>query len=158
MLRPKVLACCVLRYTRRPVMSFDRTADRRAVELADVLDDLGRPDAVTLSDVTNRAAILHLAFAGWLRDRRNRRSIPHPSRIAATSRFRTRTTAPEDRWHPPHDLRQGVAKRRSIFCAGRSLMRRSRPIRKPQFVSNAELEQHPTPNRGRTESHERAMN
>jgi hypothetical protein len=77
MLRPKVLACCVLRYTRRPVMSFDRTADRRAVELADVLDDLGRPDAVTLSDVTNRAAILHLAFADWLRDRRNRRSIPH---------------------------------------------------------------------------------
>jgi hypothetical protein len=45
--------------------------------LADVLDDLGRPDAVTLSDVTNRAAILHLAFAEWLRDRRNRRSIPH---------------------------------------------------------------------------------
>jgi hypothetical protein len=37
-------------------------------------------------------------------------------------------------------------------------MRRSRPIRKPQFVSNAELEQHPTPNRGRTESHERAIN
>jgi hypothetical protein len=46
-------------------------------ELADVLDDLGRPDVVTLSDVTNRAIILQPAFGEWLRDRRNRRSIPH---------------------------------------------------------------------------------
>jgi hypothetical protein len=46
-------------------------------ELADVLDDLGKPDVVTLTDVTNRAASLHPLFADWLRDRRNRRAIPH---------------------------------------------------------------------------------
>ncbi len=46
-------------------------------ELADVLDDLGRPDVVTLNDVANRAAILQPPFAEWLRDRKNRRAIPH---------------------------------------------------------------------------------
>ena len=46
-------------------------------ELADVLDDLGRPDVVTLTDVTNRACVLHPTFAEWLRDRKNRRAIPH---------------------------------------------------------------------------------
>ena len=46
-------------------------------ELADVLDDLGRSDVVTLDQVANRASVLQPAFAEWLRDRRNRRSIPH---------------------------------------------------------------------------------
>jgi hypothetical protein len=46
-------------------------------ELADVLDDLGRPDVITLSDVVNRAGLLQPAFAEWLRDRKNRRNIPH---------------------------------------------------------------------------------
>jgi hypothetical protein len=46
-------------------------------ELADVLDDLGNPDVVTLSEVANRAASLHAPFADWMRDRRNRRAIPH---------------------------------------------------------------------------------
>jgi hypothetical protein len=46
-------------------------------ELADVLDDLGKPEVVTLTEVTNRAAALHPPFADWLRDRKNRRAIPH---------------------------------------------------------------------------------
>ncbi len=46
-------------------------------ELADVLDDLGRPDVVTVDQVSNRAALLQPAFAEWLRDRKNRRNIPH---------------------------------------------------------------------------------
>jgi hypothetical protein len=46
-------------------------------ELADTLDDLGRPDVVTLAEVANRAAMLQPAFAEWLRDRKNRRNIPH---------------------------------------------------------------------------------
>jgi hypothetical protein len=45
--------------------------------LADVLDDLGRPDVVMVSDVTNQAAMSQPAFADWLRDRKNRRAIPH---------------------------------------------------------------------------------
>jgi hypothetical protein len=46
-------------------------------ELADVLDDLKQPDAIILAEVANRAAIIEPAFADWLRDRKNRRSIPH---------------------------------------------------------------------------------
>jgi hypothetical protein len=43
-------------------------------ELADVLDRLGRPDAVTLRMITNNAPG---DFAEWLKDRRNRPKIPH---------------------------------------------------------------------------------
>jgi hypothetical protein len=57
-------------------------------ELADVLDELGkpnprnkdeiiRPDVVTLDQVMRMASTLQPPFAGWLRDRKNRRSIPH---------------------------------------------------------------------------------
>ena len=45
-------------------------------ELADVLDDLGRPDVVTLDQVASRASLLQPAFAEWLRDPRQR--APHP--------------------------------------------------------------------------------
>ena len=38
---------------------------------------LAGPDVVTLNDVANRAAILQPPFAEWLRDRKNRRAIPH---------------------------------------------------------------------------------
>ena len=42
-----------------------------------MLDDLGQPDVVTLDQVASRATLLQPAFAEWLRDRKNRRSIPH---------------------------------------------------------------------------------
>jgi hypothetical protein len=44
-------------------------------EMADVMDKLGRPDVVTLKQIVSRAA--GNDFADWLRDRRNRRRIPH---------------------------------------------------------------------------------
>jgi hypothetical protein len=43
-------------------------------ELADVLDQLGNPDAITLSRI---AAEAPATFAEWLRDRKNARRIPH---------------------------------------------------------------------------------
>jgi hypothetical protein len=43
-------------------------------ELADALDALGKPAAVTLSAILVRAAP---DFSEWLRDRKNRRKIPH---------------------------------------------------------------------------------
>jgi uncharacterized protein DUF5906 len=47
-------------------------------ELADVLDDLGRPDIVTLDRVASQASVLQPAFAEWLRDSKvNARRIPH---------------------------------------------------------------------------------
>ena len=44
-------------------------------ELADVLDELGNPDATTLVRITNAGA--RGDFADWLEDRKNRRVIPH---------------------------------------------------------------------------------
>ena len=43
-------------------------------EMADVLDKLQRPEAITLSDLAEYA---EPAFADWLRDRRNSRQVPH---------------------------------------------------------------------------------
>lgn len=44
-------------------------------DLADALDRLGNPGAVTLHDVA--MATTDADFAAWLRDRKNRRNIPH---------------------------------------------------------------------------------
>jgi len=43
-------------------------------ELADVLDSLGEPDAITLAQIANEA---RGDFEIWIKDRRNRRMIPH---------------------------------------------------------------------------------
>jgi hypothetical protein len=43
-------------------------------EMADVLDKIGKPDAVTLDRIMSKASV---EFRDWLRDRRNRRKIPH---------------------------------------------------------------------------------
>jgi hypothetical protein len=46
-------------------------------ELADVLDKLERPDAVTLDMLVKEAIGVDLHFYEWLHDRKNRRIIPH---------------------------------------------------------------------------------
>jgi hypothetical protein len=43
-------------------------------ELADVLDQMGNPDATTLIQITNNATG---GFEEWIKDRKNRRAIPH---------------------------------------------------------------------------------
>jgi Family of unknown function (DUF5906) len=45
-------------------------------ELADVLDKVGNPDAVTLQDIV-RNTPSDTSFHFWLEDRRNRRTLPH---------------------------------------------------------------------------------
>jgi len=45
-----------------------------AAELADAFDRLGNPDAASLSQIINKAGE---DFANWLKDRKNRRIIPH---------------------------------------------------------------------------------
>ena len=52
-------------------------------ELADILDALGNPDAVTLEHKAKATG----DFYDWLGDRRNRRSIPHRSTYAAIRPF-----------------------------------------------------------------------
>jgi hypothetical protein len=44
-------------------------------ELADALDKLGNPNATTIIDITNSAA--DSDFVEWIKDRKNRRAIPH---------------------------------------------------------------------------------
>jgi len=46
-------------------------------ELADVLESLGNPKAVTLDLLLAQAKLRQESFAEWLQDRRNRRQIPH---------------------------------------------------------------------------------
>ena len=46
-------------------------------ELADVLDDMKNPDVVTLAQIVLRAEIVSTTIADWLKDRKNRRQIPH---------------------------------------------------------------------------------
>jgi hypothetical protein len=46
-------------------------------DLADVLEALGNPDAVTLGQVIDRAIAKGTEAADWLMERKNRRAIPH---------------------------------------------------------------------------------
>jgi hypothetical protein len=63
-------------------------------ELADVLDELGSPYAVTLDAVTAAASG---DFADWMRDRKNRRVLPHRFEQCGYVRVRS-GTASDGRW------------------------------------------------------------
>lgn len=58
-------------------------------EMADALDRLGKPNAVTLDWIMRNADI---GFQEWLRDRRNRRKIPH--RLEGCDHVPVRTPTP----------------------------------------------------------------
>ncbi len=63
-------------------------------ELADVLDQLGNPDAVTLTQLSIKAAS---SFSEWLTDRKNARRVPH--RMEAAGYAPVRNDAQKDgRW------------------------------------------------------------
>lgn len=46
-------------------------------ELAEILESMGRPPATTLDAIISRAELHHKDLAAWLRERRNRRQVPH---------------------------------------------------------------------------------
>jgi hypothetical protein len=52
----------------------DANRSSEDAELADVLDRMGNPEATTLARITNNA---EGDFRDWLKDRKNRRVIPH---------------------------------------------------------------------------------
>jgi hypothetical protein len=75
-------------------------------EMADALDALGEPPAVTIADIISRA---NESFAEWLRDRRNSRQIPH--RLESAGYVRVRNDADK------HDGQWKVAgKRQTIYA------------------------------------------
>jgi hypothetical protein len=47
------------------------------IELVDILERLGNPDAMTIEQLMQAANRDNVDFGLWLQDRRNRRSIPH---------------------------------------------------------------------------------
>jgi Family of unknown function (DUF5906) len=73
-------------------------------ELADALDKLGRPDAVTLSQVADKAA---LDFAIWIRDRRNSRLIPHRMEACGYVAVQNPADKSDGRWRV-NDKRQVI--------------------------------------------------
>jgi Family of unknown function (DUF5906) len=65
-------------------------------ELADVLEAMGSPDAVTLGQLIDQAATGSDA-ADWLMDRRNRRSVPHRMERCGYTQLRNPNTS-DGRW------------------------------------------------------------
>jgi len=66
-------------------------------ELADALEALHNPDAVTLESLAAVSGGINPDFAGWLRERKNRRQIPH--RLEAAGYVPVRNPATTDgRW------------------------------------------------------------
>src|SRR5262249_49642736 len=83
-------------------------------ELADAIEALGNPPALTLADI-----ILHAEpdFSTWLRDRRNSRQIPH--RLESVGYMPVRnTTAKDGLWK--------LNKKRQVIYAQRELTLRER--------------------------------
>jgi hypothetical protein len=54
------------------IVDTNRTPEE--AEMADLVDDLGNPEAVTLQRIQDKA---QGDFGEWIRDRKNRRTIPH---------------------------------------------------------------------------------
>lgn len=78
-------------------------------ELADALDKLGRPAAITLTTI---ASCSEGGFGDWLRDRKNARQIPH--RMEAVGYVPVRNDAAEDRRWKIRGRRQAVYARREL--------------------------------------------
>jgi hypothetical protein len=79
-------------------------------ELADIFDDLDWPDAVTLDIILTRAMVVHRDndFSTWLKDRRNRRQIPHRLEAAGYEPLRNEF-AKDGLWR--------IAKKRQVIYA-----------------------------------------
>ena len=78
-------------------------------ELADVIDDIGNPDAITLERVRNKA---EGDFADWIKDRKNRRAIPH--RFEQCGYAPVRNEAAKDGMWKIGGKRQGVYARSAL--------------------------------------------
>ncbi len=78
-------------------------------ELADAIDALGNPNAITLRMVLGRA---EGAFADWLQDRKNRRKIPH--RLEAASYIPVRNPDAADGLWKIGSKRQAVYARKTL--------------------------------------------
>jgi hypothetical protein len=68
-------------------------------ELSDALDALANPEAVTLDQIIDKAAAnAAFGFAEWLRDRKNRRAIPHRLETAGYVPVRNESAKSDGLW------------------------------------------------------------
>ena len=93
-------------------------------ELADALEKLHKPDALTLRDVAERA---DPTFRDWLLDRRNSRQIPH--RMEAAGYVKVRNEVNNGLWV--------VGGKRQVVYARREISERERIAAAIRYVENA---------------------
>ena len=86
-------------------------------ELADVLDLLGNPPAITLDMLAEQSRHARESFHEWLADRRNRRQIPH--RLEAAGYVAVRNDARETGLWVIHGKRQAVYARNTLSVRDR---------------------------------------
>jgi Family of unknown function (DUF5906) len=96
-------------------------------ELADVLDSLSNPDAVTLQQIANYATG---EFQIWIRERKNRRIIPH--RMEKCDYVSVRNDAAKDGLWKIHKARQVIYAKKSLsirdrFAAASKLVQQAWP-------------------------------
>jgi hypothetical protein len=106
-------------------------------ELADVLDLLKNPKAVTLTQLTLKAA--DGDFYEWLKDRRNRRQIPHRLESAGYTPIRN-PTAPDDGYWIVGGKRQAIYAQKILpehtrFEAAAELTKLKLPQSQPDLIS-----------------------
>jgi hypothetical protein len=95
-------------------------------ELADVLDELQRPKAITLAEIATNAGV---DFHAWLTDRKNRRAIPH--RMESAGSVPVRNEAAKDGLWKLHGKRQVIYARSDLSLRDRhdaAQARRTIPI------------------------------
>jgi hypothetical protein len=104
-------------------------------ELADVLDTLGQPDALTLEDI-RRGAVerLNHELMQWVSDRKNRRVIPH--RLEQCGYVPVRNDGAGDGYWKINDKRQPVYARKGLtlreqLAAASRLTSQTTPTPKP---------------------------
>lgn len=83
-------------------------------DLADALEKLSTPAAVTLDDIATRSTTV---FADWIRDRKNARQVPH--RLEAAGYVAVRNTAAKDGLWRVHGRRQVVYARHELTTRDR---------------------------------------
>jgi hypothetical protein len=82
-------------------------------EIADIIDRLQNPDALTLGQLSSKAASMgHHDFNDWLMDRRNRRTIPH--RLEEVGYEPVRNDTAKDGMFKIQGKRQAVYARREL--------------------------------------------
>jgi hypothetical protein len=98
-------------------------------ELADVIDLMGNPKALTLNDLIEKT-VFNASLAEWLKDRKNRRNIPHRLKSCGYEPFRN-PDAKDGHWKIGRDrhaiyVQEGLTVRERMEAA-KELVKKGKP-------------------------------